>query len=91
MPRRILTGVVKGNKSDKTVAVTVVRRVVHPKYRKYVNKRHTCYAHDPHNVCEIGQTVTIRECPPFSKTKRWEVLYENGSHEFSVTTAGKGV
>ncbi|MDR0406918.1 MAG: 30S ribosomal protein S17 [Holosporales bacterium] len=76
MPKRVLTGVVKGNKSDKTVTVTVVRHVVHPKYRKYISVRDTYHAHDPRNLCQAGQTVTIQECPPVSKMKRWEVLYD---------------
>ena len=37
--RRLLTGRVVSNKMDKTVAVEVVRRVKHPKYEKYVNRR----------------------------------------------------
>ncbi|MDR1267447.1 MAG: 30S ribosomal protein S17 [Holosporales bacterium] len=79
MPRRILTGTVKNNKNDKTVTVVVVRQVVHPKYRKYVRKRATYHAHDALNSCQVGQVVTIRECPPVSKLKHWEVLYETAA------------
>ncbi|MDR2412086.1 MAG: 30S ribosomal protein S17 [Holosporales bacterium] len=87
MPRRILIGTVKGNKNDKTVTVSIVRHVVHPKYKKSVSRRVTYHAHDPRNACEIGQKVTIRECPPVSKLKHWEVLYEEGDVDLGEKSA----
>ena len=72
--RRVLTGTVVSDKMDKTVAVEVVRRVKHPRYRKYVNRRSVFKAHDEDNACAIGDTVTIMEWRPISKTKRWMVV-----------------
>ena len=49
MARRILEGVVTSNACDKTVTVLVTRRVMHPKYKKYVNVTKKYHAHDEKN------------------------------------------
>ena len=36
MPKRILTGKVTSNKSDKTITVIVERKIMHPMYKKFV-------------------------------------------------------
>ncbi len=74
MPRRILEGVVTSNACDKTVTVLVTRRVVHPKYKKYMNITKKYHAHDEKNIHAVGDHVLIGETPPISKTKRWIVL-----------------
>ena len=38
MPRRVLTGTVVSDKADKTVVVTVQRRVMHPLYKKFITR-----------------------------------------------------
>ncbi|MAZ07294.1 MAG: 30S ribosomal protein S17 [Rickettsiales bacterium] len=73
MPKRILRGVVVSNKSDKTVTVLVKRKVMHPVYKKYINKSKKYHAHDEKNKCEIGEIVSIKENKPISKTKTWVV------------------
>ena len=73
MPKRILRGVVVSNKSDKTVTVVVKRKVMHPVYKKYINKSKKYHAHDEKNKCEIGEIVSIKENKPISKTKTWVV------------------
>lgn len=82
MPRRILEGVVTSNSRDKTVTVTVTRRVLHPKYKKYINVKKKCHAHDEKNECNIGDKVAICESAPISKTKKWIVV--NSGSEGSV-------
>jgi len=72
--RRMLTGRVVSDKMDKTVIVQVERRVKHPRYRKYVNRRKNYKAHDEGNAFSVGDTVTIQESRPLSRTKRWVVL-----------------
>jgi small subunit ribosomal protein S17 len=74
MPKRVLTGVVVSKSGDKTIKVQVVRRVVHPTYKKIIKKTKNFAAHDEHNKCQVGDTVKIQECRPMSATKRWEVL-----------------
>jgi len=71
--RRELIGKVKSNKMDKSIVVTVSRKVPHPVYKKYVNKTKKYYAHDPQNLCGTGDTVVIEESKPLSRLKRWRV------------------
>ena len=71
MPRRVLQGIVVSNKMDKTAIVKVETNVMHPLFKKYI-KRHKKYAvHDESNTCQVGQNVSIIECPPISKRKAW--------------------
>ena len=72
--RRTITGTVTSDKMDKTVVVTVVRRVRDQRFHKFVTRRVKYKAHDEHNTCEIGDLVELVEARPMSKTKRWRVL-----------------
>lgn len=74
MPRRVLQGTVVSSKADKTVTVEVSRRVEHPVYKKTINRRKKYHAHDEANACKEGDTVSIMECRPMSKTKSWIVV-----------------
>ena len=75
-PRRV-TGIVVGNKADKTARVRVERRVKHPLYGKFIRRRGHLQAHDANNKCQIGDVVTVEESPRFSKTKAWRVIEIN--------------
>jgi small subunit ribosomal protein S17 len=66
-------GVVVSNKMEKTVVVEVTRRVLHPKYKKYIKRRKRYKAHDASNDCNIGDLVLLEETRPLSKDKRWRV------------------
>ena len=79
MPRRVLTGRVTSDKMDKTVTVLVDRRVMHPLYKKFIRRSKKYAAHDEENVCKIGDTVRIIECPPISKRKTWTLIERNGA------------
>ena len=74
MPKRILTGKVVGDRTDKSVTVLVERRFMHPVLKKTVRRSKKFHAHDAGNEAKIGDVVRIRECAPVSKTKRWEVI-----------------
>lgn len=74
MPKRILEGKVVSNSRDKTVAVAVTRRVLHPIYKKYMTITKKYHAHDEKNECAIGDVVSICESAPISKTKCWIVV-----------------
>ena len=76
MPRRILQGVIVSDKMDKTVVVSVERRIMHPIYKKFIRRSKKYHAHDENNEFKVGQTVKIRETKPISKTKSWEVFVE---------------
>lgn len=74
MPRRILQGVVVSDKGQKTVVVRVDRTYLHPLLQKTLRKSKKYHAHDEDNQFKTGDQVRIRECPPKSKLKRWEVV-----------------
>ncbi len=78
MPRRVLTGRVTSDKMDKTVTVIVERRIMHPLYKKFIRRSKKYAAHDEANLCHVGDTVRIIECPPISKRKTWTVVARNG-------------
>jgi len=71
---RTATGKVVSNKMDKTIVVMVERRVKHPVYSKYITKSTKIKAHDETNQCNMGDTVTISETRPLSKTKTWALV-----------------
>lgn len=72
--RKQRVGVVVSNKMDKTIAVSVERRVKHPIYSKTVKKTKKYLAHDEKNTCGIGDTVRIMETRPLSKNKCWRLV-----------------
>lgn len=74
MPRRILEGNVVSTKNDKTITVLVERRFMHPLYKKYIKSTSKYRAHDESNAVKEGDRVSIIECRPISKTKRWTVV-----------------
>lgn len=71
--KRKLVGRVVSDKMDKTVVVEVVRRALHPVYKKYVPKRARYKAHDERNEYKVGDRVEIVEHRPLSREKRWKV------------------
>jgi small subunit ribosomal protein S17 len=72
--RKEKTGIVTSNKMNKSIVVAVMRKVKHPKYGKFLNKTSKFVAHDENNECSIGDTVTIAETRPLSKTKKWRLV-----------------
>ncbi len=74
MPKKQLIGVVASDKMDKCRRVEIDRLVRHPKYGKFIKRRTVCHVHDEHNESHTGDTVEIVECPPKSKTKRWDLV-----------------
>lgn len=72
--RKERVGIVVSNKMDKTIVISVKRKMKHPIYGKFVNKTSKLYAHDEKNSCSIGDTVKIMETKPLSKLKRWRLV-----------------
>lgn len=72
--RKQRVGVVVSNKMDKTIAVTVERRIKHPIYGKFMKRNKKFIAHDEQNECTIGDTVRIMETRPLSRRKRWRLV-----------------
>ncbi|MCX8478953.1 MAG: 30S ribosomal protein S17 [Chitinophagales bacterium] len=72
--RKTRIGVVSSNKMEKTITVTVERKVKHAKYGKFLKQTKKFHAHDEKGECNIGDTVKIMETRPLSKTKRWRLV-----------------
>ncbi len=71
---RTVSGKVLSNKMDKTITVLIERKVKHPLYGKYIKRSTKLHAHDENNECGIGDTVSITECRPMSRTKSWQLV-----------------
>jgi small subunit ribosomal protein S17 len=72
--RKERVGRVVSNKMNKTIIVTVERKVKHPMYGKFLKKTTKFAAHDETNDANIGDLVRIMETRPLSKTKRWRLV-----------------
>jgi small subunit ribosomal protein S17 len=72
--RKMRIGIVTSDKMDKSITVSIERRVKHPIYGKFVKKTTSFHAHDEKNECGVGDTVKIMETRPLSKTKRWRLV-----------------
>ena len=77
MPKKILTGVVVSDKSNKTITVMVERKYQHPLLKKVIKARKKYSVHDENNKFKNGDKVSIIESKPFSKNKKFEVLEVN--------------
>ena len=71
--RKSFVGVVESNKMDKTITVRVSRLIKHKIYGKYIKRSTKLLAHDPDNVCNIGDKVKVTATRPLSKQKRWRL------------------
>ncbi len=71
--KKVLIGTVISDKMEKTVSVSVERRVKHPVYQKYIRKMVKLKAHDENNQGRVGDRVRIIETRPLSKQKRWRL------------------
>ena len=72
--RKTRVGVVVSDKMNKTVVVSIERRVQHPVYGKLVRRTKRLKAHDERNDAKTGDTVRIMETRPLSKDKRWRLV-----------------
>ena len=72
--RRTITGTATSNKMEKSITVSVERKIMHTKYGKYLKKTKKYHAHDENNDAKVGDTVKIMETRPLSKLKRWRLV-----------------
>ena len=72
--RKERVGTVVSDKMQKTITITVTRRVKHPIYGKFIQKTTKLTAHDEKNDSHIGDIVKIMETRPLSKNKRWRLV-----------------
>jgi small subunit ribosomal protein S17 len=72
--RKERIGLVVSNKMNKSIVITVERKVKHPIYGKFVKKSTKFMAHDEKNESNIGDLVKIMETKPLSKNKCWRLV-----------------
>jgi len=72
--RKLIEGVVIGDKMEKTVVVQTERKLRHPLYKRVIRQRSKVYAHDENGVAKVGNRVRLAEDRPLSKLKRWRVV-----------------
>jgi small subunit ribosomal protein S17 len=71
---RTVVGRVVSDKMEKSAVVMVERKVRHPLYGKYMRRSTKLSIHDENNECRTGDTVSIEECRPISKSKSWRLV-----------------
>ena len=71
--RRTIAGTVTSTAMNKTVVVTVTRRIRDRHFHKFISRRVKYKAHDESNSCAVGDLVELVEARPYSRTKRWRV------------------
>jgi len=71
---RTVVGRVVSDKMEKSAVVMVERKVRHALYGKYIRRSTKLHIHDENNECQTGDTVSIEECRPVSKTKAWRLV-----------------
>jgi len=72
--RKERIGIIVSDKMDKTITVTVERKMRHAIYGKFIKKHKKFHAHDDKNDGNVGDTVRIMETRPLSKSKRWRLV-----------------
>ncbi len=74
MPKKVLHGIVVSDKENKTIKVMIERKFQHPLFKKVVKSKKKYSAHDEENKFKVGDKVSIIECKPYSKNKKFEVI-----------------
>jgi small subunit ribosomal protein S17 len=72
--RKVRIGKVISNKMQKSIVVSLERKIPHPLYKKYYKLTSTLMAHDEKQEARIGDVVKVMETRPLSKTKRWRLV-----------------
>lgn len=71
-----MIGKVISNKMKDTIVVLVERRIMHPRYKKFIQRTTKLHVHDLGNKAKVGSLVSVKECRPFSKNKNWTLIGE---------------
>ena len=82
MPKKILKGIVVSDKPNKTITVAVERKYRHPVLKKVIKSKKKYSVHDENNKYKNGDKVSIIECRPYSKSKKFEVMEESKWYRF---------
>ncbi len=82
MPKKVLKGIVVSDKPNKTITIVVERKYQHPVLKKVIKSKKKYSVHDENNKYKNGDKVSIIECRPYSKSKKFEVIGENKWYRF---------
>ena len=82
MPKKILHGIVVSDKENKTIKVLIERKYQHPLFKKVVKSKKKYSAHDENNKFKVGDKVSIIECKPYSKSKKFQVIEDKRWYKF---------
>ena len=80
--KKLLKGIVVSDMPNKTITVLVERKYQHPMLKKIIKIKKKYSVHDENNKYKNGDKVSIIECKPYSKTKRFEVMGESKWYKF---------
>jgi small subunit ribosomal protein S17 len=72
--RKVRVGKVISSKMQKSILVSLERKVPHALYKKYYKRTSTLMAHDEKQEAGIGDLVKVMETRPMSKNKRWRLV-----------------
>jgi small subunit ribosomal protein S17 len=72
--RRRVVGRVTSESMQKTIRVSVPRRVKDSVTGKFVSRETVCLAHDEKGEARLLDIVELVESRPISKRKRWELV-----------------
>ena len=72
--KKEFVGIVKSDKMEKTIVISIETLALHPLYKKYVKRYKKVKAHDEKNEAKIGDRVRVIECRPLSKEKCWKLV-----------------
>jgi small subunit ribosomal protein S17 len=67
-------GIVKSDKMEKTIVVSIETLTLHPLYKKYIKRSKKVKAHDEKNEAKTGDRVRVIECRPISREKCWKLV-----------------
>ncbi len=71
--KKKLSGTVVSKSGHKTVSVEIIKQSSHRKYGKKYTHTRKYLVHDENNKAMVGENVTIEECRPISRKKRWTI------------------
>ena len=72
--RKVRVGKVISSKMQKSIVVSLERKIPHPLYKKYYKQTSTLMAHDEKREAGVGDIVKVMETRPLSKLKRWRLV-----------------
>ena len=71
--KREIHGIVLKKAGDKTATILVERRIMHPRYRKFVKRFKKYLIHDENNSVKVGDVISAVECRPISAKKSFRL------------------